>query len=226
MFPTKGDRIIAYIMVNQPEDVKAMLKASGYAYPDSTVGVQHAFLKAIKDDPAFRANLVTYATEKARTRGKMNFVSQPAMTAGFVSQPAMTMGFVSQPQSMLNIVTIAPPTGSGSITTDTLATNNTATTNTTKTSFWDKLGSAFTADTIKTVVNTGLGAVSTKLQSNANTKSEENALELERIRLAQIEAQNAGKGIVTGLSTGAIVAIGLAGLLIIGLIIYAVKKKK
>ncbi len=228
MFQKKNaDQIIGYVMVNEPAAMKSLLKSDG-VNADSLSGaaLQKAFLKAIKDSATFRASFAEYAAtrvagKKMNFMSRANFVSQPgAMSVGFAEQP-YPLDFVSQPGLRLNEV--GPPTGTGSITTDTLNTTTTTTTNTSSgNSFWDKLGSAFTADTIKSVLNTGLGAVGTKIQSDANTKSEENALELERIRLAQIEA---AKDVNSGPSVGTIAAIGI-GLLVAGYIVFKLATKK
>lgn len=90
-------------------------------------------------------------------------------------------------------------------------------------SFWDTLGSIFSPKVIQTGITTGLQAYSTNLTAKANQTSEQNALSIEQAKLAQAQlaAQNP-----TGLSTGWIVGLVLAGMgvLIAGALIISHKK--
>lgn len=88
------------------------------------------------------------------------------------------------------------------------------------------LGSIFTPKVLQQGVTTGLQAYSTSLTAAANKTSEQNALQLEQLKLAQ--AQVAAQAPSSGLSTGWKIAIGgtIAAIVIIGVAVFVRKKRR
>lgn len=108
------------------------------------------------------------------------------------------------------------------------ATGTTTTTEKPKSTLWSTLGSAAN---INTMLNTGLGVLSTSLQTKANRESEERALQAKALDL-QIAQTNAAAAAASanapkskGMSTGTVIGI-IAGLAGLGVLIYFLVKKK
>lgn len=206
------DIVLADMMQNDVAGIRSLLTNNGIvdasAFGDKDVKI--AFLKAIKDSASFRNDLSTYLTDKMQ--GKHNFVKQD-LARDFIDQPKLNaFGDDFAPTST--------------------PTSNATTTTTPKSSsgFWSTLGGLASKENLQSLFNTGLNVASTSLQNKANKESEERALELERIRLEQIQAQKElaeSGGKKKGLSTGAWIAIGVGGLaLIITIVIIARPKNK
>lgn len=88
-------------------------------------------------------------------------------------------------------------------------------------------GSIFTPELIQTGIKTGLDKISTDSAAKARSQSEQNALELERLRLQQIQAQTAGGGKTAGsMSTGAKVGLIAGGIAVVGTIIWLVVRAR
>lgn len=214
------DEVVAFAMTKDVEGIRAMLIRNGVnASNYTTQQVQIAFLKAIKDSQSFRDDLSSYMANTVQK----SFVSQPQL--GYVSEPVN--GFVNEP--MLNAVTTLSDISSGiedrpAVSSTPSITTSSATSTTTKTSFWDTLGSLASKDNLQSLFNTGLTATSAALQNKANKDSEERALELERIKLEQIQAQKdleAQKANSGGMPTWGWVLIILGG---VGLLVFVLFK--
>lgn len=217
--------LVASFLKDKKSDAVALLNLNGVKINNFAPlsQVTTAFLTAIKDSDSFR---------KQVSQSLTNYIQSPTGTKSFNG-----IGFQN---SNFNGVGFSNGNGAGYYNlfdAEEAAATTTGATPTTKPassggSFWDGLGKIFTPDVIKNGINTGLGALGTSIQSNANNTSQQNAIELERIRLAQIQAAGAagvGAGAKPGLSTGWKVAIGIgAGAIFIFCIVMAVKvyKKK
>lgn len=196
------DNIRQLLAVYLNDNIKAaisLLNVNGVdipgSAPKSTVTV--AFLKAITDSAQFRNQASTALTNYVQSMNQSNgFI--PAFRNAVSEDPEPWLGQAYTPEDA------APPA---------------------KKSIWDTLGGVFTPDVIKSGINTGLGAVSTSIQSKANSKSEQNALELERLRLAQIQAGNESGASAGGMSSGAKIGIAVGAIAVVGIIIFMVAKK-
>lgn len=207
------DNIIAEVMQNHVADIRGLLTfngvvdASGFGDDDTRI----AFLKAMKDSASFRTDLAGYMSNLVQT--KASFVGQPQLDyvaepmAGFVNQPMLGFGPISDEPAATTTTTPAKSGGG----------------------FWGALGGLASKDNLQSLFNTGLGAASNALQNKANKDSEERALELERLRLQQIQAQKdlaaAGGGVSKGLSTGAWIGIGIGAVVLITVIVLVARKK-
>lgn len=104
-------------------------------------------------------------------------------------------------------------------------TTSTTTTSTTKTKSF--FGSIFTPELIQSGIKTGLEKISADSTAKARQQSEQNALELERIRLEQINAQaNANKNKPAGMSTGLKVGLIVGGIAVVGTVIWLVVRAR
>lgn len=205
------DVMLADMLQNDIAGIRGLLNNNGIinvsSFSDKDTKI--AFLKAIKDSASFRSDLSNYLT--AKVQRQHNFVSSMDLTREFIDQPKLN-AFGDD---------FADPATAASATT----TPTTTTTTTQKSSFWSSLGGLASKENLQSLFNTGLNVASTSLQNKANKESEERALELERLRLEQINAQKelaASGGLNKGLSTGAWIAIGLG---LITLIIVVARKK-
>jgi hypothetical protein len=210
------DVVLADMMKNDLSGIRGLLVNNGISGANSfnDKDSKIAFLKAIKDSASFRNDLSTYLTNKLQ--GKHNFIRQP-----------MAQDFLDQPK--LNYVSTDDITTAGSATEPTTSTTGTTTTTTQKSSFWSTLGGLASKENLQSLFNTGLNVASTSLQNKANKESEERALELERLRLEQIQAQKdlaASGGLNKGLSTGAWIGIGAGAVGLIVLVIVLTRRKK
>lgn len=235
---TKMDEIIAHVMSNNISDIRSLLTNNGIVDAGSLndSDTQIAFLKAIKDSASFRNDFSDYLA--TMVQGQSNFVQQPNMP--FVNQPNMpfvsqpNMPFVNEPgstglinQPMLNAVSLEDAEnmdlGSGTTTTKTTTTKTTG-------SFWSSLGGLASKENLQSLFNAGLGVASNALTAKANKESEERALELERLRLQQLQAQKElglnADGSKRGLSTGAVIGIVLGLGVLTTVIVLLAKKKK
>lgn len=214
------DVLLADMLQNDMAGIRGLLTNNGIidvsSFSDKDTKL--AFLKAIKDSASFRSDLANYLT--AKVQGKQNFIRQP-MAMDFVDQPKL--GFVSTDDiSTAGSASTAATPAVGTYTAPT------TTTTTQKSSFWSTLGGLASKENLQSLFNTGLNVASTSLQNKANKESEERALELERLRLEQINAQKelaASGGLKKGLSTGAWIGIGLGGVALIVTIILLTRKK-
>lgn len=91
----------------------------------------------------------------------------------------------------------------------------------------------FLKENMGTILNTGLGTISTLLTNKSNGKIADKALLIEQEKTKQAALLAAGSGLATGagtastgLSTGAKIGIGVAVLAVVGVIIYFIVKKK
>jgi len=208
------DVVLADMMKNDLAGIRGLLVNNGIsgAVSFNDKDSKIAFLKAIKDSASFRNDLSTYLTNKLQ--GKHSFIRQP-MAQDFVDQP--TLSFVSTDDIATAGSATEPATGTVGTTTTTQ-----------KSSFWSTLGGLASKENLQSLFNTGLNVASTSLQNKANKESEERALELERLRLEQIQAQKdlaASGGLKKGLSTGAWIGIGAGVVGLTVLIIVLIRKK-
>lgn len=225
--------ILAFTIKNDKKGVKDLLAKNGFDASNLNTDDLHiAFLKAIKDSPVFRnqvADKLAESVKKIKTRSKsgitamsLNFVNQPQLQ--FVNQPQL--GFVTEPQLDLGFDTTAAlsdytapsliVTPAAPAPTPTPASSG---------GFWDSLSSLANKDNLNKLFNTGLDTLSTSLKNSSNSSSEQNALELERLRLQQIQAQNALAD-KQGMPTWAVVSIVVVALGLVGTGIYFAVKKK
>lgn len=129
---------------------------------------------------------------------------------GFIAQPMLNLFGEEEVQSMQPAAQPAGKEDSGS--------------------FWSSLGKVFSPDLIQAGIKTGLNSISTSMQAKANSSSEQNALELERLRLQQIQAQteaNKAKGASEGFPTWGKVVLGIVGVgALVTIVVVIVRKKK
>lgn len=193
---SKFDQLLADFIHSQKQQVRNLLKINGVLVPMSMSNrdVDIAFLTAIRDSPNFRSQVATALESHYKTK---------------------TSDFVDNSQ-YLNAVDAEPWLG-GTTTTTTTAPTPTPK----KTSFF---GSIFTPELVSTGIKTGLDTLSTTTKAKADAASQQNALELERIKLQQIQAQgDANKaGAASGMSTGAKIAIWIGGILVVGTVAWLV----
>ena len=242
--------ILAYTIKNDEAGVKNLLAKNGYdASKLSTPALHIAFLKAIKDSPVFRGDLAKKLTEsvskiKSRSKGmitpmSLNFINQPQLNIAFADQGQIgfvdqgQIGFVNQPglgftgKKSLNVIDTTEALNDYSQPSLSVPSTNTPAQPAPSSGggFWDSLGSLASKDNINKLFNTGLDTLSTSIKNSSNSSSEQNALELERLRLQQIQAQNelADKGMPTwGIVAIVIVVAGAIG----AGIYFSMKKKK
>jgi hypothetical protein len=213
------DLLLAEVLTNHIEDVRHLLVSNGVAGAESmgSNDLKIAFLKAIKDSASFRDSASRFLSSLVQTQAN-NFTGAGNLNFG--------IGIYDDPTD---------PVPSDSNPTTTSATTPVVKPTTATGSFWSTLGGVANQDNLNKLFSTGLDTLSTTLKNKANKDSEERALELERIRLEQIQAQkdlvNAGGKVPgtttsTGLSTGAKIGIGVGGAVLIGVVIYLVVRKK
>ncbi len=219
--PTKRmDEILAEITTKRVGDIRTLLNNNGVNANDYTDNqVRIAFLKALKDSATFRNNVSAYLADYVQSNH--SFVSQPAMQ-NFMENPQQN--FVDQPQLGFSSTFLA--SANTSITNAAEEEKEEAKTGT----FWSSLGGLASKENLQTLFNTGLNAASAALTSKANQASEERALELERIRLQQLQTQKEmglnADGSKKGISALGWVGIALGtGLLITGIVLIVKKKK-
>lgn len=211
------DELVAYVFQNKTDDVRNLLTINGVTDAASmpTADVQRAFLKAVKDNSGFRSQASNYFSTLVSGQ---NFVKQP-----FVNQP--NQPFVSQPYvnavndayTVDQVIEATAPTG-GTTTTPVKTTSG---------SFWSNLGGLASKENLNKLFNTGLDTLSNKLQNDANRSSEERALELERLRLQQLQTQQTlGAAQKPGLPGWGIALIVVGSLAVVGTVIYLVVRKK
>lgn len=223
------DQLLAYVLDQRTDNIRELLVRNGYAQANdlSKADLQIVFLGAIKDSEPFRNDVSAYLTGLVQDKA-LSFVQQPRQTTfNMVEAFKGNWGDAKKPKGSKKL----NASGDGFLNDTGPTTPATTATPSSSGSFWSTLGSVVNKDTLTSLFNTGLSAVSTKLQSNATKSSEANALELERIRLQQIQAQAAataagGGTKPAGLSTGAIVGIAVGGVAVLGLIIFLATKKK
>lgn len=207
-----------------PSDLRQMLLNNGIANAESLndYDTQIATLKAVKDSASFRSDLANFMTEMVKSSTKKgvasNFVSQGDL--GFVAQQrSLNFGALDTPLS--NTVSLGGSSSSGAA-----AAGGSTSTSNGGGDFWSALGGLATTQNLQSLFNTGLGAVSSSLQSKANSQSEAAALALEQTKLQELQTQQqlnaAGVG---GLSTGAWIGIG-AGVLVLTIILVVALRKK
>lgn len=181
----------------------------------------------------------------------LNFINQPQLNIAFVPEPQLgfvdqgQIGFVNQPQlgfvdqgqlgfvktkgkKNLNIIDTAEALNdysTPSLTPSTINTTPVAPAPASSGGFWDTLGGLASKDNLNKLFNTGLDTLSTSLKNSSNSTSEQNALEVERLRLQQIQAQNELAN-NSGMPTWGIVAIVVVVAGAIGAGIYFSMKKK
>lgn len=228
------DQIMAYVITRRADQLRELLNRNGYASAAnlSREDVQRSFLKAIKDSPSFRQDASQFFAEMV-----VNDSKDTAMAFSTNKGQWRTIGSNKPKGSKkLNAVGVLNETGDAgegwTADTSTGTKTPTPTSSTSGGSFWNTLGSVVNKDTLTSLFNTGLGAVSTSLQAKANKDSEERALELERIRLQQIQAQKDLKEAAggdtpkdSGLPGWAVASIVVGGLAIVGTVVYLIAKK-
>lgn len=225
------DELVAYVITHRADQLRELLTRNGFVSAQnlSKEDVQRAFLKAVKDSPSFRMDASQFFSTVVQ------------------NDAGASVGFASQPGSLNWTETHSPfgsskfnATGSGFapkiITAGGMDAAAAAAASTptpapvAKSSFWSTLGSVANKDTLTALLNTGLGAVSTSLTAKANKGSEERALELERLRLQQIQAQKDLKATpgspVSGMPKWAKVSLVIGGVALVGTVIYLVARKK
>jgi hypothetical protein len=205
------DELVAYVITNRVDDVRQLLTRNGFADAPAlaTEDVQVAFLKAIKDSASFRDDVSEYLSALVQDMSSEN--------ASFVQQPNLNL-FGADDISTMNTTA-----GAGSTTP--------TTTTTQKSSFWSTLGGVASKENLSKLFNTGLDTLSTKLKNDANKASEERALELERLRLQQLQTQkeitgSGGAPTKKGMPGWAIGLIVVGGLGLVGTVLYFALRKK
>jgi hypothetical protein len=208
------DILLAEVLTNNIEDVRQLLVSNGVAGAESMgkTDLKIAFLKAIKDSASFRDSASRFLSSLVQSQANFTGAGNLNFGIGIYDDPTDPIPTESNPTATTPVVKPAASTGS----------------------FWNTLGGVANQDNLNKLFSTGLDTLSTSLKSKANKASEERALELERIRLEQIQAQkdlvSAGGKVPgttsTGLSTGAKVGIGIGGAVLLGVIIYLVVRKK
>jgi len=200
------DRLLSTVLKNHTEEVRALLINNGITGADGMgkADLQIAFLKAVKDSASFRADASRFLTSLVQ--------AQSANFSGSYLNLGIWEGEDDIPADNNPIPTKAA--------TDTKA----------KSSFWDSLAGVASTDNLNKLFGTGLDTLSNSLKAKANRQSEERALELERLRLEQLNVQKdiqSGGGILpgSGMSLGAKIAIGVGVAGVVGIIIYLAVKK-
>lgn len=250
--PSHMDNLLAYVLGNKKQDLVALLQKHSVAVTSasSIATVQIAVLAAIRDDQDFRndfsvylGNLVKKDSVAAKNNnfigqpvylnasGKMNAVddysyidySQDSVSDADMNNVnyAVSPGLATISGAAPASAVIAP----GSISTQ--APGSSQVGGGSSGGFWSNLGSAFNAATISNIINTGVNVYGAKLQADANKGLAQNALTAQQLKLAQINAQNQGKQLSTGMSGWAIAGLilGIAGIITV-IVIVAKKKKK
>lgn len=214
----KMDEVVAFVLTNRMGDVQQLLARNGVSTEGmNPAALQVAFLKAVKDSQAFRDDVSGYLS--ALVQDQASFVSQPQL--GFVEEP------------YLNTVTLADmakeaakSSSSGAAAGAAGSTSKTTTGGT----FWSSLGGLASTENLNKLFNTGLDTLSNKLKNDSNKSSEERALELERLRLQQLQAQTDLKKVdgqnKKTLPGWGIALIAVGGLVVVGTVIYLAVRKK
>jgi hypothetical protein len=211
------DQLIASALHDHLSEVRQLLSSNGVSGADkmSDRQVRIAFLKAIKDSTSFRDSASRFLSSLVQT----NFAGSKSLNFQDdfnIDDPADPVPGDSNP------IVVTPPK------TTTTSTSTPTASGSTSASFWQTLGNQ---QNLNKLIGTGLDTMSTVLKNKANQQSEQNALELERLRLEQVYAQqqvNNGSSILpdSGLSTGAVIGISLGAALLIGVVIYFAVRKK
>lgn len=215
--------LLAHFLKNNESTAIKMLEVYGVSMPVfATSGqVRVAFLKAIKDNEAFRADASKMLSSTIPTRpNKKEFVNQPAVALDFISQPAFhnfSEGDVWNAPADSTTGSTSGSSGSSS-----------------GGGFWSTLGGIFSKEVIQKGINTGLDALSSKLQANANKTTEKNALALEAERLKQLQTQleieraRANQPLGAGMPTWAkwAIGVGVAAILLISVVVIVRKKRR
>lgn len=217
--------LLASVINDNVEDMRALLINNGVsgAVTYSPKEIQIAVLKAIKDSASFRNDLSSYMAQKVQS-GATGFVKQEVDVRAFVDQPGL--GFVKQPGD-LNFATMGSSTASVIGVDASTATPTQTSGQSSGGSFWSTLGSLASKENLQSLFNTGLNVAATSLNNKANKASEERALEMERLKLQEIQAQaqlNATQP-KKGLSTGAWIGIGLGTVAVVVTLVLVLKKK-
>ncbi len=229
--PENVSRLLAGYLTEKKDEAANLLRVNGISVNalSTQSDIRLAYLKAIKDSDQFRSSASTALTKFVQSiTDKSNFVDNLGFC--FVDNVDTRTGvdnlsFVNN-DDHLNTIGIAPTTINPNYASGVTSTTAPSTT-TTKTGFWSSLGNIFTPEVIQTGVKTGLGALSTKLQSDANASSEANALRLEELRLQQMQAQAEinKTSPASKMSTGAKVAIGVGVAALVGTVIWLAVRK-
>lgn len=101
------------------------------------------------------------------------------------------------------------------------ASNPSTSTTAPKSSVWGKIGEYFSPDVFKSVVNTGLNVWSVK-QTGQNAPTAQGSMDTAR---EEYFAEQGKQSTGSGMGVGSIILLSLGGLLLIGGIIYFVRKK-
>jgi hypothetical protein len=207
--PNNVRALLASFLANRKKDAIRLLQVNGVSILPvaSDKAVQKAYLKGITQSEAFRSHLTQLLTDYTH--------SLPADNS--------MQGFVVNKQYQ-NLFDASDVAGTGTTTSTTPTTTNSGG------GFWGSLKSIFTPDVIGAGIKTGLNAINTKITSDANQSSANAALEAERLRLAQIQAEQQLKATPNAAGSGMpkwlMISLGVLGAaaLITG-IVYMVKKK-
>lgn len=171
--------LLAHYLKKDEEGAVKLLKVYGVSISplSSSRQIRFAFLKAIKENEQFRMDVAKILASRVPSKGQKpahQFVNQPAASADFINQPAF--------QNLFGAEDV------GGTTTSTGTTSSTGTSSGGG-GFWDTLGNIFSKEVIQKGINTGLDALSAKMQADANKTTEQNALALEEERLKQLQTQ-------------------------------------
>jgi len=210
---------LIYLMVeeNNPFLIN-LLRKSGYLVTNqsSSDALLDASFKALRDSSSFRQNLKNYLVAEANSYSNYvgddffnvegTFESMMTKAAKTGISKAKTYRYSQQPAKY------NPKTGTGG----------------------SKVGgflrSVFSNENIGLLVSAGIGAASTKLQDSASSKGDQRAIDFEKAKAEtaarELEAKNASATTPNPKPKWVLpVAIG-GGLLVVGVIIYFVTKKK
>jgi hypothetical protein len=196
--PADIDNVLGYMFTYRINEIRSLLSRNGVNTAGmGTAEVQLAFLKAVQDSPSFRLDAgKAIASVLKNSSSKIS-----SMKPNYLNVVTTADELATQQGDSVASTTAAAPV---------------------KTSIWDSLKGAANTTNISNLFNTGLETLSTKLKNNANSASEERALEIERIRLAQIQAQNEAPK--AAMPTWAIVAV--VGVVVVGGFLIIKKSKK
>ncbi len=211
-------QIINHALVTDATGVRQLLSLEGVNTGNmNQQQLTLAVLKAIKDSTSFRGNFAAYIQRKATGTTK-SFTGK----SSYRNVSDVESIYISNDGDYASIDDIQPSATNSTSTVTPVATSATTSTSTSNdTGFFASLGSSI-KNNLDKILGTGLDALSTKLKTDANSSSEQAALQLEQLRLQQINAKNAAPG----MPTWAIVALSAAGIVVVGTIIYMVTKKK
>jgi len=214
-------RMAAYMLLfHRPETIAAMRKNGvQVSSTDSMDKLIVAYTALVAKSKSFREEMASLGSKVVRgtRQGKNNFTGSENLF-GFTG-PDNYFGV----DGATNTPPADPTLGSMS--------SNPSVTSSGSGGGYDWGGTAakvFDADTIKNILNTGLGAFSTKLQSKADQQAAQNAIKLEQLKLQQQNAGGAPSGGSNPLpgagNSTTIIAVVLAVLVIGGSILYFRKK--